>query len=114
MIDTSQLRLLATQLQGINVPAGIMATTVVRTTGEMTIQFAEELVPVLTGALKNSLTLDIDHDRLGFYAYATMDYAGYVEYGTSRMAPQPYLNPAFDRAVAVGERALQSLLARYL
>lgn len=113
-VDLSEIRRMAVQLAELGPMTEIMAKTVVKSTGEMTVQIARDLVPVDTGHLLSTITLDIDSDGLGFYAYALADYAGYVEYGTSRMPPQPYMNPAFDRAVTVGEAAMAALLFRYL
>ena len=53
---------------------------------------AKELCPVDTGMLRNSIT----HDIRDNYAVVgtSIDYAPYVEYGTSEQPAQPYLNPA--------------------
>ncbi|MBO0826211.1 MAG: HK97 gp10 family phage protein [Streptosporangiales bacterium] len=71
---------------------------------------AKALCPVDTGYLRSSITADIgDMDaEIG----PTANYGAYVEFGTSRMGPQPYMMPAADRrepeltdaiAVLVGE-----------
>ena len=53
-----------------------------------------------TGALKRSITMQVDDGRalvVGVIS-ANTHYAGYVEYGTSRMRAQPYLRPAMLEA----------------
>lgn len=57
--------------------------------------YAKLAAPVDTGTLRNSIMLDEvtpDHAILGPH----VDYAEHVEFGTSRMAAQPYLRPAVD------------------
>jgi len=54
---------------------------------------AKNRVPVDTGALRQSIT--VGGDRMGgelfsVFVDASMDYAGYVEFGTSRQKPKPY------------------------
>lgn len=55
---------------------------------------AQELVPVRDGFLKGSGKPDFE-DGVG-YVYYTMEYAAYVEFGTTRMRAQPYLTPAVE------------------
>lgn len=55
---------------------------------------AQTSAPVDTGHLKNSIAAD--PDGLTVTVTAGAGYADYVERGTSRMAAQPYLRPAFD------------------
>ncbi|WP_206050820.1 HK97-gp10 family putative phage morphogenesis protein [Nocardioides speluncae] len=68
---------------------------------------AKVLVPVDTGNLKNSIAADLN----GLEATVTADteYADYVEFGTSRMAAQPYMGPAFDLRSPDLESALAQL-----
>ena len=56
---------------------------------------AKVFVPVRTGNLRNSIGSDVE--GLSADIGPTADYGGYVEFGTSKMAPQPYLMPATDR-----------------
>lgn len=61
---------------------------------------AKMLAPVDTGYLRNSISVDVGGTawgRLHAEIGPTAEYGVYVEYGTSRMAPQPYLGPAADR-----------------
>lgn len=61
---------------------------------------ARRLAPVLTGDLRNSIdVLGVSNGvgRVGA-GDASVDYAAYVELGTRKMAPQPFLRPAALRA----------------
>ena len=55
---------------------------------------AKNLSPVDTGNLRGSITHEInpDHAKVG----TNVEYAPYVEYGTSKMSAQPYLRPGLD------------------
>lgn len=56
---------------------------------------AQELAPVRTGALRDSIHVQrIDH--LAVQVRADAEYAAFVEYGTSRMAAQPFMTPAME------------------
>lgn len=65
---------------------------------------AKRLCPVDTGFLKNSISREISADTFagsggsfGGEVGPTAAYGAYVEYGTSRMGPEPYMGPAFAR-----------------
>jgi HK97 gp10 family phage protein len=64
---------------------------------EQTAKSARVLVPVRTGALRASIRAE---RTPGGYAVraggGAVDYAAYVEFGTRRMAAQPYLRPALE------------------
>lgn len=60
---------------------------------------ARRLAPVDTGRLRSSITVKRTPD--GAVVGSNVEYAPYVEYGTSRMAAQPYLRPAV--LIAVGK-----------
>ena len=55
---------------------------------------ARARAPVDTGNLRNSITVDVQGTEASVGPEA--DYGIYLEYGTSRMAAQPYMNPAAD------------------
>lgn len=55
------------------------------------------LAPVDTGNLENSISTSVEHGGLAAEIGPTANYGHYVEFGTSRMSPQPYMRPAFDR-----------------
>lgn len=63
---------------------------------------AKRLVPVRTGNLRDSIrvTPSSEAGRLGLAAAgiaADAPYAGFVEFGTARMRPRPYIRPAVKR-----------------
>ena len=69
---------------------------------------AKDFVPVDTGALQKSIRVE-KKKKLEVLIIAggggvinpktgrEVDYAGYVEFGTSRMSPQPYMQPALEK-----------------
>ena len=64
--------------------------------GEWSRKVANEmraLAPTDTGALRASIRTTDDGVTVG------VDYAGYVEYGTAHIAPQPFAGPATNRLV---------------
>lgn len=56
---------------------------------------AKMLAPVDTGALKNSIRA-IQTGEVTWTLIVGVDYGGWVEFGTSRMAAQPFLIPAVE------------------
>jgi HK97 gp10 family phage protein len=61
---------------------------------------AKHLCPVDTGRLRASITWRIDRDAKGLVALigTTVHYAAYIEFGTWRMHPRPFLRPAIWEA----------------
>lgn len=57
---------------------------------------AQSMVPVDTGYLMS--TIGADSDDWSVSAYADAEYAQYVEFGTWKMAEQPYFIPALEQA----------------
>lgn len=49
---------------------------------------------VRTGALRNSITHDSDGEAA--YVGSNIEYAAYVEMGTSKMSPRPFIRPAVE------------------
>lgn len=87
---------------------------VVAKAGHDTVADAQQRAPVDTGHLRNSIGVDIDPDGLGFEAGPIANYGHYVEFGTTRMSPQPYLMPAFDRVLPGTFAALEQVAAGML
>jgi HK97 gp10 family phage protein len=68
---------------------------------------AKRAAPVDTGNLRSSISTATG--VLSAEIGPTAAYGGFVERGTSRAGPQPYLRPAYDRAMPNFERALARL-----
>lgn len=63
---------------------------------EAGVDSAQSLVPIDTGALRNDIAvIQPAADGVGTYG-ASLEYAEPVEFGTGRMAAQPYLRPSID------------------
>lgn len=60
--------------------------------GLMAEGYAKKKCPVDTGNLRNSITHQVDGDAV--YIGTNVEYAPYVELGTSRQKAQPFLRPA--------------------
>lgn len=56
--------------------------------------YAKRKCPVDTGNLRNSITHAVDSAGDAVYVGTDVEYAPYVEMGTSRTAAQPFLRPA--------------------
>ena len=68
--------------------------------GQIVTEEMKNLCPVDTGALQESIDYLVSGTDLTFEA--TEDYAGFVEYGTSKMAAQPFFNPPLDNLHSSG------------
>ena len=73
------------------------ASQVVRKAALDTMADAKTLAPVDTGNLRNSITTDARQGDLVAVVEATASYSAYIEWGTSKMRPQPFMRPAQDR-----------------
>lgn len=107
MSDFSELHRLALDLQRVPQRFQPRAVMALRKTAFDVEADAKLAAPVDTGNLQNSISTSID----GVTAEVgpTAEYGIYVEDGTSVMAPQPYLGPAFDRRVPAFEDAIAKL-----
>ena len=95
-IDTSQLNALTAALVKSEEKVTAMAGLAVAKTALDCEAAAKRKAPVDTGALRNSIGTSIAGDRMSAEIGPTVNYAPYQEYGTSRMAAQPYMGPALD------------------
>lgn len=96
-IDTSELNRLAVDLGKAPAKAVVLGSRAIRKTAADIEGTAKQLAPVDTGNLRNSISSSVSLTGLVAEIGPTADYAAYVEEGTSKMAPQPYLAPAFSR-----------------
>ena len=77
---------------------------------------AKHMAPVRTGNLRNSIsttTTDVASVAEAVIG-PTADYGAFVEFGTSRQSPQPYLGPAADNRLPGLEDALAEIGANIL
>jgi HK97 gp10 family phage protein len=75
--------------------ANLMMTSI----GEQIRSIAKGLCPVDTGLLASSIESFVGFSEMGrleVMVGSSVRYAGFVEFGTSKMAAQPYLRPALD------------------
>lgn len=61
---------------------------------EKVITTAKAIVPVRTGALRDSLKFVVKQNGITFSA--GVDYGVFIEFGTTKMDAQPFMNPAVD------------------
>lgn len=89
-----------------------IAHEIVTNLGAIAQKAARNMVPVDTGALKQSLTLEVDTNvaTVG----SSLEYAPYVEYGTVNQAPQPYLQPALAIAKQQADNVLKAVADKYV
>lgn len=75
---------------------------------------AQAVAPVDTGDLRRSIgyTVTATDGAVTADVGPTVDYGAYVEFGTSRQSPQPYLTPAFERRTPALDAALTAAANR--
>ena len=72
---------------------------------------AKKACPVDTGKLRASITPVIESWAAGYVGTNTA-YAPYVEYGTRKMAAQPFLEPAFEAGRKAASRIFGQAISR--
>lgn len=78
---------------------------------------SKRLVPVRTGALRDSIDYRSTTNRGWNFLLKVevgADYATFVEYGTSRMSPRPFIAPGVELATAEIETAIGLMVEEYL
>ncbi len=65
-----------------------------------------------TGNLRSSLNFSVSEDEAE--VGTPVEYAPYVEYGTSRMAARPYLRPALDENIGKLVKLASDIFAKHL
>ena len=77
-------------VQGISSAIGVALEKV----GLVCEGYAQQLCPVDTGNLRASITHAVSPGEKAAYIGTNVEYAPYVELGTSKMQAQPFLRPA--------------------
>ncbi|GAB2762068.1 hypothetical protein GCM10027273_44640 [Nocardioides pakistanensis] len=117
-IDTSEVLALTASIETNAGRLGARVSTALRKTAIDIEADAKHLAPVDTGTLMNSISTTITgdgrHGSMVAEIGPTAEYGGYVEGGTSVMAPQPYMGPAFDRRAPLFEAAVARIGADIL
>lgn len=105
--DFTQVAKLAADLGKASAEATRKASLVVQKTASGIENDAKQFAPVDTGALRNSISATVRslHAEIG----PTVNYAPYIEFGTWRAAPQPFMGPAADRHTAAFVSAMETI-----
>lgn len=106
-LDTSELAALGVRIAAAGPAVQAGAQTAMARTAYAIEGDAKVTAPVDTGNLVNSISTTID--GMSAEIGPTADYGIWVEIGTSRMAGQPYMAPAFDRRVPEYVHALSQI-----
>lgn len=85
-------------------------TKALETIGLLAEGYATDLCPVDTGNLVGSITHAVAAGEKAVYIGTNVEYAPYVELGTSKMAAQPYLRPAANEHGGEYRQVLKSEL----
>lgn len=72
--------------------------------------YAKRKCPVDTGNLRDSITHEADYNRKRVYVGTNVEYAPYVEMGTSKQTAQPYLRPAAQEHTSTYKAILKAHL----
>ncbi len=95
-VDLHEVHLLAAELGAAGPKAQRESAGALSKAAQETQAAAQAAVPVRTGGLRNSIGVRGHGDEQ--IVEATSPYAVYVEFGTSRMGPQPFMWPAATTA----------------
>ena len=79
---------------------------------EKVVTDAKAIVPVRTGTLQRSIMFSGGEGE--YTVGSRVNYAPFVEYGTSRMRPQPFLTPALLWNVSALKEALLDIVGDWL
>lgn len=106
-IDAAQVAGLAADLAGAGPKASRYADQAIRKAGMDVQRQAQAACPVRTGNLRSSISTTTGW--MWAEVGPTASYGAYVELGTSRMRPQPYMQPAADQVLPQLDQALAQI-----
>jgi HK97 gp10 family phage protein len=115
-MDFHELQTWAIELRGVQAQIFHRAELAVRKTAFDIERYAKEIVAVDTGYLKSTISTDFEKSKNQFIAHIgpTANYGIFVELGTSRMRPQPYMRPATEKYTPAFMRAAEILSAEFV
>lgn len=93
------------------IPDAVKAT--LDKSAQSAIQGAQEVVPVVTGNLRDSIRV-VEQGSNYIIVGTDVEYAAAVEFGTGSREPKPYLSPQSDRLQSEAPRTLEEELNRRL
>lgn len=93
-------------VDGIESAIGVALETI----GLLAENYAAMKCPVDTGNLRGSITHEVDTAGKAVYIGTNVEYAPFVELGTSHQKAQPYLRPAASEHTAQYRQVLKSAL----
>ena len=74
---------------------------------------AKDLVPVDTGATKNSISVDPTEPSLSHIIGPTTEYAPFIEYGTRHWEGKQFMTPAMEAETQPFRDAVNQTILRY-
>lgn len=74
--------------------------------------YAKQLAPVDTGRLRNSITNEVDVSEKSVTIGSAVEYAPFVEQGTSKRRAKPYLRPAIIDHRGDYQRIVENILKK--
>ena len=99
---------ISASVSGSGINLNIDMAAIMAAAGEAVAGDARSLCPVDTGRLRGSISVNADGSKA--VVCANTDYAAYVEFGTSKMAAQPFMVPAaLNAADAIATAAAAAL-----
>ena len=90
------LEALGEQLGQAMIAIGMTAESNAKTEITKAVYDTPEKGYIRTGRLRNSITYGVDTSEPAVYIGSNVEYAPYVELGTSKMRARPYLKPAVE------------------
>lgn len=108
MNDFGELNALAADLRKVGPRAQMKARQVVRKAAHDVEASAKRRAPVDTGTLRNSISTS-STGPFSAEVGPTVAYGVYLEHGTSKMAPRPYMSPALDEVTPAFVAAIEQL-----
>lgn len=117
-VDDSELRTLAVDLERESPRVGREVSAAIRASADRVQAHARAGAPVASGNLRRSIGYDLygSGNSVGVTAVVgpTERYGPFVEHGTTKMDPQPFMEPALTGEAPALEQAIADIAGRVL